>query len=566
MPKPERCRQGASSVRSQFRWNVLDQPRADFISKQPFLSCEVQVHKKTVTSFRHPLHFLSRNTSRFARIRNPDYNSGVTTRTIQSATPAICAAAQVIQRPGETHLTDARGPIELMVDAARAAAEDAGAVRLLEQIDWVAVVGGLWSYRNPGQLIADLIGAPDARTALTGISGTAPVDLLGVAAERISRGEIDVALIVGGEARWSHQQLKRNGVEPTWLRAPGVGQPERFSPLPDEMLAEFHLLGRAATAYALFDDSRRAELGESVSAHRTRIAELWSQFNNIAVGHPFAWDRKPHTATEIAEATDANRMIAFPYTKAMVANNTVDMASAVIVCSVEAVQAAGIASDRLVFPHVVAFSHDTWTVVNRDQLHRSSALEAAGKAAFDHVGITADDITHLDLYACFPSIVQISAEALGFHLNRQLTVTGGLGFAGAPMANSSGQSLAAMIPVLRQGGWGLVHGNGGNATKQAIAILSNQPPDRYAHLDAQNRADFRPRPASSAGWSGTAIVEAATVLFDRHGPTNVLAAILTSDGERGWATSTDDAMINETMSEGLAGRTVRRTADGVLTT
>ena len=161
----------------------------------------------------------------------------MTTRTIQSATPAICGAAQVIQRPGETNLTDARGPIELMVDAARAAAEDAGAVRLLEQIDWVAVVGGLWSYRNPGQLIADLIGAPDARTALTGISGTAPVDLLGVAAERISRGEIDVALIVGGEARWSHQQLKRNGVEPTWLRAPGVGQPERFSPLPDPQTA-----------------------------------------------------------------------------------------------------------------------------------------------------------------------------------------------------------------------------------------------------------------------------------------------------------------------------------------
>jgi acetyl-CoA C-acetyltransferase len=453
-----------------------------------------------------------------------------------------------------------------MVAAARAAAEDAGAIRLLQQVDWIGVVGGLWSYRNPGQLIADLIGAPDARTALSGISGTAPVELLGVAAERIWRGEIEVALIVGGEARWSHQRLKRDGVEPTWLRTPGTGQVERLATLPNEMLAEFHLLGRAANAYALFDDSRRAELGETMVAHRTRIADLWSRFSEVAVGHPFAWDRTPHTATEIAEATDRNRMIAFPYTKSMVANNTVDMASAVIVCSVEAAHAAGIAADRLVFPHVVSHSHETWQVINRHELHRSSALEAAGRASFEHAGIAPSDIAHLDLYACFPSIVQTSAEALRFDPDRQLTVTGGLGFAGAPMANSAGQSMVAMIPLLRDGGWGLIHSNGGNATKHAVMICSNVPPTQFACIDAQQRADLRPRQAVTEGWQGSVTVEAATVVFDRDGPTNLLAAVLTADGERGWATSTDASVINETMSEGLAGRAVRRSADGVLAT
>lgn len=482
------------------------------------------------------------------------------------ATPAICGAAQVIQRPGETSLGDASGPIELMVAAARAAATDAGAIRLLQQVDWIGVVGGLWSYRNPGQLIADQIGAPDARTALSGISGTAPVELLGVAAERIWRGEIEVALIVGGEARWSHQRLKRDGVEPTWLRTPGAGQVEHLATLPDEMLAEFQLFGGAATAYALFDDRRRAELGETVVAHRNRIADLWSRFSEVAVDHPFAWDRKPHTATEIAEATDRNRMIAFPYTKAMVANNTVDMASAVIVCSVETAHAAGIAADRLVFPHVVSHSHETWQVINRHELHRSSALEAAGLAAFEHAGVTPSDIAHLDLYACFPSIVQISAEALGFDPDRQLTVTGGLGFAGAPMANSAGQSMAAMIPLMRDGGWGLVHSNGGNATKQAVMICSNEPPTQFACIDTQQRADLRPRQAVASGWQGAVTVEAATVVFDRDGPTNVLAAVLTADGERGWATSTDVSVINDTISEGLAGRAVRRGADGVLAT
>ena len=481
--------------------------------------------------------------------------------------PAICGAARVVQRPGEVPaLEDARGPIELMVDAARAAADDAGSRRLLQQIDWVGVVEGLWTYQNPGQLITERLGSPDARTALTGISGAAPVDLLGVAAERIARGDVKVALIVGGEARWSQQRLKREGITPAWLRAPGTGHPERLSMLPDEMLAEFNFLGRAATAYALFDDSRRAELGETVSTHRNRIAQLWSRFSDVAAGDPFAWDRTRYTADEIATATDANRMIAFPYTKAMVANNTVDMAAALILCSTVAARAAGIAADRLVFPHAVAFSHETWRVANRDELHRSTALAAAGKAAFDHVGIAPDEITHVDLYACFPSIVQMTAEALGFDLRRQLTVTGGLGFAGAPLANSAGQSIAAMVPLLREGGWGLVHGNGGNATKQAIAICSNQPPDRYAHIDAQHLADLRPRRAVDEGWSGAATVEAATVLFDRDGPTNLLATVRTQAGERGWATSTDQGVIHETMTEGLAGRAVQRHADGALAT
>ncbi len=94
-----------------------------------------------------------------------------------TATAAIVGAAQVVQRPGDRDLSEALGHIELMAEAARRAAADAGAEGLLAKVQWIGVAGGWFDYRNPGQLVADAIGAPHARGALTLISGSAPQEL-----------------------------------------------------------------------------------------------------------------------------------------------------------------------------------------------------------------------------------------------------------------------------------------------------------------------------------------------------------------------------------------------------
>jgi acetyl-CoA C-acetyltransferase len=467
--------------------------------------------------------------------------------------PAIVGAAQRIQRPGDwSDAADAQGPIELMTAAARAAAEDAGSAALLKQIDWVGVVGGFWSYRDPGLLVAQQLGAADARTALAAISGHAPQDLIGIAAERIARGEIEVALVVGGEATAARKKLRAAGKEPTWILGADAGEPEQFGAFEAEMIEEMRLLGVAATSYALFDDSLRLSRGESMDTHRDRISELWARFSEVASRNPFAWDRVAKSAAEIREPTADNRMIAFPYPKALVANNTVDMASAVLLCSVDTARATGIASDRRVFPHVSTTAHETWRVVNRHVLHETPALAAAGQAALRHAGITVDEVDHIDLYACFPAIVEMSAGALGIDPTRALTVTGGLGFAGAPVANSSGQAIAAMVPLLREGGWGLVHANGGNATKHAFGVYSARPPEGFARIDAQELADLQSRPPVDAKWAGEGAVEAATVVFDRDGPTHVIAA-MQFDGSRGLVRSADPDLIEAAMADGLGG-------------
>ncbi|MET0143635.1 MAG: hypothetical protein ABW328_02470 [Ilumatobacteraceae bacterium] len=478
--------------------------------------------------------------------------------------PAIVGVGQVVQRPGEVALDDARGPIDLMVDAALAAAADAGAGSLLSKVGMIGVAGGWFTFRNPGQLIARRIGAPAARSVLTSISGTTPQDLVGLASERIARGEIDVALVVGGEARWSEQRIKRAGGQPPWAVDESDEDPELISSFPAGLSSEGKVFGGAPAAYALFEDRHRHTLDHDVDTHRDRLAALWAGFSAVASSNPYAWDRQAHPAAEIREATPDNRMIAFPYTKAMVANNTVDMATAVLLCSVDAARAAGLSNDRLVFPSVITNGHETWMVAERRRLDGAPALTTAARVAFERSATSIDDIAHIDLYACFPSIVQMSASALGIHDDRALTVTGGLGFAGAPVGNAVGHSIAAMVERVRTGGLGLVHANGGMATKQSFGIYSDQPPDAFTRIDVQDEVELDPRGTIPEGWAGAVVVEAATVAYDRDGPSHVLAAVLDDDGRRGWATSRDPAHVATVESTGIVGLPGRRAGDGEL--
>src|SRR3546814_13940913 len=118
----------------------------------------------------------------------------------------------------------------------------------------------------------------------------------------------------------------------------------------------------------------------------------------VAASHPdLAWFPEPATAEELADATPANRMIAEPYTKRMNAIIEVDQAAAFLLCSVEAAEAAGIPRDRWVFPQAVADLTDVFYPLERPELHRSPAIETAGRALFDPpgAGLAATSRKHL---------------------------------------------------------------------------------------------------------------------------------------------------------------------------
>src|SRR5262245_37832770 len=90
---------------------------------------------------------------------------------------------------------------QLMVEAARATADDAGTPELLRRIESISATQGLWLYPDPGRLIAESLGCPKARSVVAGL-GVLQLMPFDDVCRAIAAGEQDVGLIVGGEAKY----------------------------------------------------------------------------------------------------------------------------------------------------------------------------------------------------------------------------------------------------------------------------------------------------------------------------------------------------------------------------
>jgi acetyl-CoA C-acetyltransferase len=259
-------------------------------------------------------------------------------------------------------------------------------------------------------------------------------------------------------------------------------------------------------------------------------------------------------------------MIGFPYTKLMNSNNAVEQGAGLIVCSAERALELGVSRDRWVFPYSGTDAHDHYFMSERDRLGRSPAMRIAGAAALDLAGVGVDDLAHVDLYSCFPSAVEIAAHELGLSLDRPLTVTGGLSFAGGPWNNYVSHAIATMSGVLRgdPGSVGLVSGNGGFITKHAFGVYGTNPPTvPFRHAEPQAEIDALPGRELCEAPDGQARVEAWTVMHDRDGePETAIVSALLDDGRRAWGVTAEPEPVKVMATEDLAGRRVALRPDG----
>jgi len=481
-------------------------------------------------------------------------------------TPVVVGVAQIKQRPEDP--ADAMEASALMTAAVRDAAEDAGSADLLAGLDLIGVVSGAWKYSDPGRLVADAVGAASAKTSLSAVGGQTPQAYVNHLATRIQAGEIGAAALVGAEIIWSRRRQRRAGADVSVTVQEGVEPDERFqADVP--MSTDFDRdrgLAAPINLYPIFESAIRAANGESIDEHRDRVSHLWARFNDVAVANPYAWFREPMTASEIREPSTSNRMVGFPYTKAMNSNWDLDQAAAVLLCSVERAEALGIPRDRWVFPWAGTDAHDTYSVLERRDLHSSPAIAEAGRQLYELTDLGPDDLDHVDLYSCFPSAVQVAAEALGLDQARQLTQTGGLTFAGGPLNNYVTHSIASMMKTLREdpGSIGLVTANGGFLTKHALGVYSTNPPSQpFRAVDVQDAVDQVPSTPAETAHQGPATIEAYTVMHDAEGPDHGLCALRTPTGGRTWGRVTDDTVLATMMAEESIGRAVELDADGV---
>jgi acetyl-CoA C-acetyltransferase len=485
-------------------------------------------------------------------------------------TPVIVGVGAITQ-----HVEDPREalePLDLMAAALERAAVDAGAPALLGAVDSIWIPRGFWSYSSPGQLLAQRFDAPNVRNIVSEI-GVLQTTLLGRAARAIARGESEVAMIVGGEARHRDLLFKKQGVEAPMTRQQDCPPDEVLRPEAEIMSRLEIELGLVSptTQFAMIDNALRAQEGQSLKDYRKEVGQLWADASRVAAENPNAWIQTSSSVEEVVLPGPSNRMLSFPYTKSLVSQWNVNQAGALILCSLERARREGLAEDRFIYPLTVVDSEAMLPLSERRDLHRSPGFERAFAAALAHVDRSIEEIEALELYSCFPAAVRVQQRALGLDSKRRVTQTGGMTFAGGPLNNFVLQAWVGMVERLRgtPGAMGLVTAVSGFLTKQGVSLLGPEPSrpfsfDRVSEAVRAEQATIRIDPRAE----GRARVASYTVICERDGTKRVVLFLdfdcdRDSNGARRRVrVETDADLAEEAMSSELCGRELVLGADG----
>jgi acetyl-CoA C-acetyltransferase len=485
-----------------------------------------------------------------------------------SRRPAIAGIAQLVQRVEDPR--QAAEPLALMERAIRQAAEDAGAPKLVESLDAIFVPQGLWQYGDPGRLLGERLGSPNARTTVGAISGHIVQVLVNRACAEIAAGRADVIAIVGGESENSKRRLTREDIPLHWDdQIPGepddrVGN-VTFMRTPDEQEAG---ILNATSVFSLCDVSLRHSLGETPAAHRDRISELAHRMSQVAADNPYAWIQREVPAEEIRNPTPSNRMVNYPYTKLMTSNISVDQSAALIICSTEAATRFSVPEDKRVYLRASTEMSKTILLSERDVLHRHPGQVLAAERVLELSNTSVDELEHIDLYSCFPFAVQAGAAALGIGTDPVPSLTGGMTFFGGPFGNYVLHSKASMVERLRAdpGSTGAIGSVGGSFAHFSYGLYSTDPGEHAAPQieDVSDQFAAMPRRSYAEGYGGLATIEAYSVVVVHEGPYQASFSALTDSGERVWGRSHDpDLMAALLNDEEACGRTAHL-QDGII--
>ena len=426
-------------------------------------------------------------------------------------------------------------PTTLCVEAGRRALADAGDVDTIKAlIDTLVVVRTtldsvpgapqpLGRCENPPRTVENLLGLSVERAVYTDVGGETPQALVNEFARETHEGRCKAAMLVGGEATAILRQALRRGSKPDWSFS--VDGPMEDRKKDKLLLTDYELkngLFFPPQSYPLFEHAYRARLGLSHAEYVKRMSRLFAPFSEVASRHPEAQFGEARSAEFLATPSKENYPVADPYLKWHIAQDSVSMGAAVIVTTAGAAKAAGVPEEKLIYLHGHARAEDK-DVLERRDLSRSRVLEEVLGRTLEASNLKPDEIAHLDLYSCFPIVVELSAEILGIDpFSRPLTVTGGLPYFGGPGNNYPMHAIVSMAEALRAdpGAYGLVLANGGFITKEAAGVYSTAPPQSWAPNDdaaLQKRIDAEPS-ATLLSEDMEGEIRSFTVVHGKEGP------------------------------------------------
>jgi acetyl-CoA C-acetyltransferase len=434
--------------------------------------------------------------------------------------PVIVGIGEIVDRPKD--VTAGLEPLALLEQALRRAEADSGG-KLIGDIGSLDVVNFLsWRYRDPEKQLAARLGITPDHAYYGPVGGESPVRYLHEAAQRIARGECNVAAVCGAEAQSTATKAERAGITLPWTPfAHDVEEPKRGAAFQKPMAVKLGAF-RPVTVYPFYEAATSAHWGQTPREAMAESGELWSRYSEAASHNPSAWLKRHVAADEITTPSPENRLIAWPYTKLMVANPTVNMGAAVILTSLAKARVAGIAEDRLVYPIGGASAEEPRDYLIRDQFFESHPQNAVLSAVMDLAGGDGRAFDAIELYSCFPCVPKMARRTLGLGHDVQPTVTGGLTFFGAPLNTYMTHAACAMVRKLRNGAnLGLLYGQGGFVTKHYALVLSRARPSEPLSQDTSVQAEAdrhrRAAPDFVTEATGKGTVESFTVIYGRNG-------------------------------------------------
>jgi acetyl-CoA C-acetyltransferase len=438
--------------------------------------------------------------------------------------PVIVGVGQLVNREKTLNQMD---PLKMMTEAGRIAAKDA-CISNLTKIDTLYVVNCLSkSLKNPCEKLSEELGCTPAETGYTGIGATAPQWFVNRVAERICKGSPELALICGAEAFYTHGKalslyeamLDFYAENRSRVRSSYVGDIR----VPYNVLEEQYGLVMPLTMYSLMENALRAHWNMSLDDHFRDLCSFCARSSQIASRNPFAWSLKARSAEEIGTLNETNRMVAFPYTKLMCSNMTVNQGAALIMTNLEKAEALGIPKDKVVFLRGFGDAEDIWLVSERPDMWASPSVRVAVNQALDHIPLSIDDVEYLDFYSCFPCAPRIAREMLDISREdpRPLTITGGMPAFGGPGNNYAMHAICRMVNKLREkpDSFGLVQALSWYISKHSTGVYSGSPgaiPNIHENKDRVGLKNEVYQPVNVLTEArGKARVESYTVLYDR---------------------------------------------------
>lgn len=489
---------------------------------------------------------------------------------VDPRTPVVVGSAEIVHRPSKNFVP--HSATELMKEAV-----DAAFHQRLSAIDVgeILIPHGTWSESNPGKCIAEHLGAENARCIRSEL-GVLQYSLLRRAMVAISEGAIEIAIVVGGENRWSDVEIAKNNRAPYTINECAQSEPDEIITPAEQVITQIEIernLTTAAHQYAIIESALRHRYGSSPQQHQNFLGEFWETFAAVAKDAPAAWDQRGLSAEEIAQPSATNRMLASPYTKWLISQWNVDQAAALVLTSYGYAKAAGFTDDELAFPLAIAESNAVITLPERVELDSWPGARAVADSLYATCEISPEQISFADLYSCFPAAVQVQAREYQVEHLPSFTITGGMTFAGGPFNNYSLQGASAVATRLRQTSspqYALSTAVSGLLTKPAGILWSSVPgATPFAAIDCTDRTRQTTAVLSvDPNLSGEVRLCGYTVVPDRSGALSVVA-VVEKGQSRSVAIAVDDDLgqwlneadrIGETLIVNESGQILGRAA------